>query len=46
MFLPNHSKVDFKIKLDKFWMKWNFPNYILAIDGKYVKIRCFNNSGS
>ncbi|KAF0687727.1 protein ANTAGONIST OF LIKE HETEROCHROMATIN PROTEIN 1-like, partial [Aphis craccivora] len=42
----NPTLVDFKTKADEFWTKWNFPNCILAIDGKHVRIRCPNNSGS
>ncbi|KAE9522164.1 hypothetical protein AGLY_017424 [Aphis glycines] len=46
IFLPDPTMVDFKTKADEFWTKWNFPNCILAIDGKFVRIRCPNNSGS
>lgn len=46
IFLPDPTKVDFKSKSEEFLIKWNFPNCILAIDGKHVKIRCPSNSGS
>lgn len=46
IFLLDTTMVDFKTKADEFWTKWNFPNSILAIDGKHLRIRCPNNSGS
>jgi len=46
IFLLDLTKVDFKSKSEEFLIKWNFPNCILAIDGKHVKIRCPSNSGS
>lgn len=46
IFLPDPSKIDFKSKADEFLHKWNFPNCILAIDGKHIRIRCPSNSGS
>jgi len=46
IFLPDPNMIDFKTKAEEFWTKWNFPNCILAIDGKHIRIRCPNNSGS
>lgn len=46
LFLPNPTTIDYKVKANEFYTKWNFPNCILAIDGKHVRIRCPNNSGS
>lgn len=46
IFLPDPTTVDFKIKANEFWTKWNFPNCILAIDGKHARIKCPNNTGS
>jgi len=46
LFLPDPSKVDLKTKADEFYQKWNFPNCVLAIDGKHVRIQCPSNSGS
>ena len=31
---------------DEFYERWNFPNCIRAIDGKYAMIQCPFNSGS
>ncbi|XP_060861851.1 uncharacterized protein LOC132938875 [Metopolophium dirhodum] len=46
IFLPDISTVDFNVKASEFWTKWNFPNCILAIDGKHIRIRSPNNTGS
>lgn len=46
IFLPDISTVDFNIKASEFMTKWNFPNCILAIDGKHIRIRSPNNTGS
>lgn len=46
IFIPNPSTIDFKSKAAEFSCKWNFPNCILAIDGKHICIRSPNNSGS
>ncbi|KAL4104313.1 hypothetical protein QTP88_019614 [Uroleucon formosanum] len=46
LFLPNPNSIDYKVKANEFYTKWNFPNCILAIDGQHVRIRCPNNSGS
>jgi len=46
IFLPDITTVDFNVRASEFWTKWNFPNCILAIDGKHVRVRSPNNSGS
>ncbi|KAL4082834.1 hypothetical protein QTP88_029490 [Uroleucon formosanum] len=46
IFLPDISTVDFNIKASEFMTKWNFPNCILVIDGKHIRIRSHNNTGS
>lgn len=46
IFLPDVSTVDLNKKATEFWTKWNFPNCVLAIDGKHVRIRCPKKTGS
>lgn len=46
IFLPDPKNIDFKQKSAEFSYKWNFPNCILAIDGKHVRIRSPSNSGT
>ncbi|KAL4148137.1 hypothetical protein QTP88_002430 [Uroleucon formosanum] len=46
IFMPNPNTIDFKTKAAEFSCKWNFPNCILAIDGKHIRIRSPSNSGS
>lgn len=46
IFLPDITTVDLNVKASEFWTKWNFPNCILAIDGKHVRIRSPDNTGS
>ncbi|XP_065584575.1 uncharacterized protein LOC136043591, partial [Artemia franciscana] len=36
----------FQTIADKFMRRWDFPNCIGAIDGKYIRLRCPENSGS
>jgi len=37
---------DFENTADAFYNKWNFPNCIGSIDGKHIRVKCPNNSGS
>jgi len=46
IFLPDPSEIDLKKKANEFCYKWNFPNCILAIDGKHIRVRSPDNSGS
>ncbi|CAI6373994.1 unnamed protein product [Macrosiphum euphorbiae] len=46
IFMSDIKNIDFKQKAAEFSYKWNFPNCILAIDGKHVRIRSPSNSGS
>lgn len=36
----------FNVKTSEVWTKWNYPNCILAIDGKHVRVRSPSNTGS
>lgn len=44
--MPLPSKEQFLSIADDFYRKWNFPNAIGCIDGKHVRIRCPNSTGS
>lgn len=44
--LPWPTREQFSKISDEFYLKWNFPNVIGCIDGKHVRIRCPNSSGS
>ncbi|XP_050547894.1 uncharacterized protein LOC126909504 [Daktulosphaira vitifoliae] len=46
IFLPDSKNIDYKQKSAEFSYKSNFPNCILAIDGKHVRIRSSSSSGS
>lgn len=46
IFIPDIKNIDFKQKAAKFSYKWNFPNWILAIDGKHIQILSSSNTGS
>ena len=44
--MPVPSEVEWHTIADDFFVRWNFPNCIGAIDGKHVMIQCPVNSGS
>nr|CAH7740478.1 unnamed protein product [Callosobruchus chinensis] len=44
--MPVPSNGDFQQITKDFYEIWNFPNCIGALDGKHIRIRCPNNSGS
>ncbi|KAL4153924.1 hypothetical protein QTP88_001757 [Uroleucon formosanum] len=46
IFLSDSKNIDYKQKSAEFSYKWNFTNCILAIDGKHVRIRSPNKSGT
>lgn len=44
--LPSPTKQQFTKISEEFYRKWNFPNVLGCIDGKHVRIRCPNRTGS
>ena len=44
--IPVPSEVEWQTIADDFFVRWNFPNCIGAIDGKHIMIQCSRNSGS
>ena len=44
--LPVPSEIEWHSIADEFFMGWNFPNCIGAIDGKHIMIQCPVNYGS
>ena len=46
IYLPVPSKIEWHSIADEFFMRWNFPNCIGAIDGKHIMIQCPVNSES
>lgn len=44
--IPSPNKDTFSLITEEFEKKWNFPNVIGCIDGKHVRIRCPNSTGS
>lgn len=44
--MPIPKKNDFNLVSEGFWNKWQFPNCTGAIDGKHVRIRAPEHSGS
>ena len=44
--LPVPSKAEWHSIAKDFYVRWNFPNCIGAIDGKHIMIQCPSNSGS
>ena len=46
IYLPVPSKIEWHSTADDFFVRWNFPNCIGAIDGKHVMIQFPVNSGS
>ena len=46
IYLPVPSEIEWHSIADEFFLWWNFPNCIGAIDGKHIMIQCPVNSGS
>lgn len=44
--MPTPTAEQLKENADKFFHRWNFPNCVSAVDGKHVRIKCPNKSGS
>ncbi|XP_071054469.1 uncharacterized protein [Onthophagus taurus] len=44
--LPNPTEEMWKSIADNFYMLWNFPNCLGALDGKHISIQAPHNSGS
>lgn len=44
--LPQPTKQQFTAISKEFNEKWNFPNVLGCLDGKHVRVRCPNRSGS
>ena len=44
--LPVPSEAEWHSIAKDFYVRWNFPNCIGAIDGKHIMIQCPSNSGS
>lgn len=40
------TREQFVLIANEFFKKWNFPNVIGCLDGKHVRIRCPNRTGS
>lgn len=45
-YMPLPTKSAFKNIAKNFYETWNFPNVIGTIDGKHVRVRCPQNTGS
>ena len=45
-YMKSPTKDDFKNIAGDFKRKWDFPNCLGAIDGKHIRIKCPDNSGS
>lgn len=44
--LPQPTREDFESNGLEFGKRWNFPNVLGCIDGKHIKVRCPDNTGS
>lgn len=44
--IPMPTKEQFLSIADEFYRKWNFPNAIGCLDGKHVRVRCPDATGS
>lgn len=44
--MPTPTKEDFKRIADDFGKIWNFPHVVGCLDGKHIRVKCPDNSGS
>lgn len=44
--MPTPTENDFKTIEKEFWMRWNMPNCVSSIDGKHVRVKCPQKTGS
>jgi hypothetical protein len=44
--MPVPNKDNWNTIADEFWVKWQFPNCIGALDGKHITIQDPKSSGS
>lgn len=45
-YLPDMNRDKWAKVAEEFYLRWQFPNCVGAVDGKHIKIRCPPNSGS
>jgi hypothetical protein len=44
--MPVPNEDDWNTTADEFWVRWQFPNCIGALDGKHITIQAPKSSGS
>lgn len=44
--MPSPTRETFEMCAKQFELKWNYPNAVAAVDGKHVRIKAPNSSGS
>jgi hypothetical protein len=44
--MPVPNEDDWNTIADEFWVRWQFPNCIGAVDGKHITIQAPKSSGS
>jgi len=46
IYLSQPTEKEWKSYAEDFWKRWNVPNCVGAVDGKYIILQCLPNSGS
>ncbi|XP_055526020.1 uncharacterized protein LOC129718865 isoform X2 [Wyeomyia smithii] len=46
IYMPAPTEQMYRAVAEEYWLKWNFPNCIGAIDGKHIRIKCPKGTGS